>query len=436
MKKIITFFSILLVAFCSDQLYGQCANSTLSDDYSTPALWPVVGTPTTGTIAVTGGVVEWDGLQSRQTQRIIRDVNSALPNSNLWRIEWDFECNTTGTEIGALLMGVTSDTTPSRFAVPGVNTETDQNTVEVLVGNPSNSTTGFYFFVSSKYGTTRTGGPATIPFANGTKYYLRLQRTSPGQCVLSVFDTPDRTSEITGSPLCFTIDSRIDGLRYLQQGGWTSSGAGREMTAEADNLCIFDTNKGEDCGPDTCSITPNIDVDLDVYTCDITFTDNTTYGPGTTPVGNFVIEFGDGTTGQLPPGGSVTHHYNPAPSAYAWCVHIFAYDGDYGCCNQTICGNKLVNCDPPLRIKNPDLVKPVRGVRLYPNPGNQMVNVRSDKAIRSLRIYDSSGSVILDQAHLDQNAVELNLEDLSNGIYFFEINLGDEVITEKFSKIQ
>jgi hypothetical protein len=339
--------------------------------------------------------------------------------------------------VGADIMAVTSDTAHPRFAMPGVNSETDQNTVEVLVGSPNCNANSFYFFVSSKLGTARNAGPSNIPFTAGVDYYLRLQRTSPAQCVLSVFTDAARTIHHPGSPLCFTVDQGIDDLRYLQMGLWTSASSQRIITAHQDNLCIYDNVTNDGCEETICEAEPMIDVQIDPQTCIVTFTDNTTFGTGTTPLANFPIVFGDGTTGQLTPGGSISHYY---PSGeYEFCVYIFTYDQRYECCRFEFCDRIQVECAGGNRSAGSGTgseVAPIEKVQLYPNPGNQMVNLRSEKAIQSLRIYDSSGRVVRTENGLDQNSLELNLENLTNGIYFFEINLGDEVVTEKFSKIQ
>lgn len=440
MKRIQITLAAIALMFCCTSLQAQmCPGALLTDDFSNPLLWTSLGTTTatSGDITVTGGVAFWNDMTQSVNQRIMRDVGTALPNTNLWRIEWEFNMETPSTCIGADIMAVTSNSSHPRFANPGGGPPTDNNTVEVLVGSPNCNTSVFYFLPSSKFGTVRTNAGSNIPFNANTTYYLRLQRTSPAQAVLSVYSDAARTNHIPNSPLCFTVDSQIDSLRYIQMGLWTSSNPARRITASNDNMCIYGDVTKEGCDEEPCNAEPDITVTVDPQTCLVTFTDNTVFGIGTTPLANYAIDFGDGSTGQLAPGGSVTHFY---PSGtYQFCVYIFAYDQNFECCSFKFCDKINIECEIEQRRAAPDTqeeMAPVKNIELFPNPSNQMVNIRSEKTIKSLRIYDPSGRVIRTENGMDKNAMELNVEDLSNGIYFFEINLGDEVVTEKFSKIQ
>lgn len=432
-----TLAAIALLLCCHFSSAQLCPGSVLSDDFSNPGLWTTLGGPITGNISITSGVVQWAGMGGSANQRLVRDVGAALPNGNMWRIEWEFNMSPTNNCIGGDIMAVTSDTAHPRLAMPNVGPETNQNTVEVLVGSPNCNANNFYFFASSKFGTVRQGPATLIPFVPDVMYYLRLQRTSAGECVLSVFSDPARTVHVTNSPLCFPIDSRISDLQFVQMGLWTSSNPARTITAQNDNMCIYDNVTDEGCDKQPCEADPMIDVQIDPQTCLVTFTDKTVFGAGTIPLSNYAIDFGDGTTGQLAPGGSVTHFY--PTGSYNFCVYIFAYDKRFECCRFEYCGKVNIECEIEGRRAAPETqgeVAPIKNVELYPNPGNQIVNIRSEKAIQSIRIYTPNGRVIRTENGLDRNSLELNIEDLSNGIYFFEINRGGEIITEKFSKIQ
>ena len=73
------------------------------------------------------------------------------------------------------------------------------------------------------------------------------------------------------------------------------------------------------------------------------------------------------------------------------------------------------------------------GFTLYPNPAQKTLQLQSnsDSAIDQITITDLSGKVILVQT---QNTTVVNVEQLSNGLYFLEIQSGEQKITKKFIK--
>ena len=74
-----------------------------------------------------------------------------------------------------------------------------------------------------------------------------------------------------------------------------------------------------------------------------------------------------------------------------------------------------------------------QGFTLYPNPAQKylQINSDSDNPIDQITISDLSGKIILVQT---QNTNTLNIEPLSNGMYFLEILSGDKKVTKKFIK--
>ena len=73
------------------------------------------------------------------------------------------------------------------------------------------------------------------------------------------------------------------------------------------------------------------------------------------------------------------------------------------------------------------------GFTLYPNPVQKTLQLQSnsDSTIDQITITDLSGKVILVQT---QNTTAVNVEQLSNGLYFLEIQSGEQKITKKFIK--
>ncbi len=70
-------------------------------------------------------------------------------------------------------------------------------------------------------------------------------------------------------------------------------------------------------------------------------------------------------------------------------------------------------------------------VIVFPNPSNSFIQIKSTSTIDKLTVFDSLGKVVPLQT---QNNNEINIENLSNGIYFIEILTDNETIYKKFIK--
>ena len=73
------------------------------------------------------------------------------------------------------------------------------------------------------------------------------------------------------------------------------------------------------------------------------------------------------------------------------------------------------------------------GLVIYPNPAQKTLQLqtKTDTTIDKIIITDLSGKIILMQV---QNTNQINVEQLSNGMYFIEAFSGDEKFTSKFVK--
>ncbi|MEM8887582.1 MAG: M4 family metallopeptidase [Bacteroidota bacterium] len=68
---------------------------------------------------------------------------------------------------------------------------------------------------------------------------------------------------------------------------------------------------------------------------------------------------------------------------------------------------------------------------VYPNPSRQFITVEADDPILSLKIFDITGALVLD---VKQVTGEINVEELSSGIYVIQAITEDEVIQGKFTR--
>lgn len=55
---------------------------------------------------------------------------------------------------------------------------------------------------------------------------------------------------------------------------------------------------------------------------------------------------------------------------------------------------------------------------LYPNPANNIINLKSDNNVSSIAIYNVDGEIIHFSNNLNKNSVKINISEYSNGVYF------------------
>ena len=70
-------------------------------------------------------------------------------------------------------------------------------------------------------------------------------------------------------------------------------------------------------------------------------------------------------------------------------------------------------------------------LQIYPNPTKNILHIMNTSEIEKLKIFDYLGKEVLTQT---QNNNEINVENLSKGIYLIEINSENEKVYKKFIK--
>ena len=62
-------------------------------------------------------------------------------------------------------------------------------------------------------------------------------------------------------------------------------------------------------------------------------------------------------------------------------------------------------------------------VAVYPNPGNDMVNVLLNEQVANatLKVYTLTGQLVIEKTKLTGNKFQLNIENLASGTYFVEL---------------
>ena len=91
--------------------------------------------------------------------------------------------------------------------------------------------------------------------------------------------------------------------------------------------------------------------------------------------------------------------------------------------------------NPPVDLGAIDLGMELEGndVRLFPNPAQDILNVRSGANMQSIRIMSATGQQ-LRQLKLDNNQQNIDISDLTPGMYYLLIEVNGELLPQRFVK--
>lgn len=81
-------------------------------------------------------------------------------------------------------------------------------------------------------------------------------------------------------------------------------------------------------------------------------------------------------------------------------------------------------------LMNVDESSSKQKVTFSPNPAHSKIVINASDKIESVEVYDISGKLI--STHFNTNEIEVS--ELTQGMYFLRMNFGDEIITKKFIK--
>lgn len=337
--KTIKLISFIIGSFLATSLNAQI----FTDDFSTPGNWTQYGTNNIccgstlppGTMQVNNGQLEFRGFRGSQTFRLNQSIGQTLNANDPWRVEFKItplKAYRDNTAAFAL-----TDNTDHWFSdIEGDHTANNTSSVHILYSDPFGNDNQLRMHIRGKYQNT-WGPPSDRIFVNpNTTYYVRAERLSSTEVILSIYSDASRTNHIAGSPVCHTIDGNIGGLYNFQLGTNTVASWYRESDLNVDDLKIF-SNTIEKCGAD-CNVETDFDIVQDPQSCKYNFIYNSTVGQGNTFMGS-VITYGDGTYDKIGLTGTIGHPYS-TDGNYNPCITTFSYvfDGSqYICCSDTKC---------------------------------------------------------------------------------------------------
>jgi hypothetical protein len=92
-------------------------------------------------------------------------------------------------------------------------------------------------------------------------------------------------------------------------------------------------------------------------------------------------------------------------------------------------GTHFCNCDKTSSVKNTKDVK----FTIFPNPANDILSIYSENAVKNVRIFSQDGKLVHELSILDKEEYQTNIDvnDLSQGVYFINISTAQGIYTEK-----
>ena len=84
----------------------------------------------------------------------------------------------------------------------------------------------------------------------------------------------------------------------------------------------------------------------------------------------------------------------------------------------------------------PDAIEEVTiECQIFPNPFTSMVNIKAEKALKAVSVYDIYGRLLKEQKVSDME-IELDMSDLSNGAYLLKLDYGDSSSVHRIMKVR
>ncbi|CAA7386887.1 zinc-dependent metalloprotease [Chryseobacterium fistulae] len=87
-----------------------------------------------------------------------------------------------------------------------------------------------------------------------------------------------------------------------------------------------------------------------------------------------------------------------------------------------------------MNMKNNGIKSQGNNVKIYPNPAKDVIVISSMERLKSYKIYDESGRLVLSSSVLSGNNIKVDLSSINTGSYIISIETERETINEKLIK--
>ena len=236
------FALLLAMLMLAQHTFAQCS---FSNGYTGPGGWTTNGSCYPGCYSIGPSSFNFNATPCGGGYNYATMPTPCTINNSCWCADIDFVyTGRTTTGVAHTLLSFTSNTLNS-WNVGPTFAVSNNNDIEAYLLCPANggpNTDAIYG--RSKLGTTWNTASTGIPVTAGNTYYIRLQRLSPTQGLISVFSNAARTIQVAGSPQCFPINAGVTGLGILQHGAIPQGSSARQLTGTLSNLAVNDVVPG------------------------------------------------------------------------------------------------------------------------------------------------------------------------------------------------
>lgn len=127
--------------------------------------------------------------------------------------------------------------------------------------------------------------------------------------------------------------------------------------------------------------------------------------------------------------------YNPSTNMTLYTLNMANYLPQYGKNLAIIVKSKTIfvddfNYDNVLSNSNFELLQ----VIVYPNPASNKLFIDCNSSIDLIKIYDINGRVLNEIIDINKNQIQIDIDNLSSGLYFLEVNSDGKKDVVKFMK--
>jgi hypothetical protein len=88
----------------------------------------------------------------------------------------------------------------------------------------------------------------------------------------------------------------------------------------------------------------------------------------------------------------------------------------------------IVVLDGPIGITMGGLLS--QSILIYPNPASDVVNIKSDFNITSIRQYNSEGQILVNEG-VNSKMYQVNTSQYTPGLYFFQIETSEGILSKR-----
>lgn len=322
---------ILKEKFNNDRSWRAYGDQTLTPSGSNP-----------GTLQVANNQLEFRNFRGTQNYRLVRPIGSnsetnqanhyikTYSNSDTWKFTFEFTPVVSNID-NFMIFGLTDKTDHwLRDNTGSLNNST--NSIHLMYSDPAGSNNQLQLRAGSKSSGLKGPNSNPIDISQGLTYYIQIERTSPTTGTLSVFKNSDFTNHTYGSPVSFSIDGSLGGLKYVQASTSPGTNTGRIADVNIDNIEIIQTNNLN------CDIYTNYLL-MGTTTNQKVFHRRTVIGSTEQTFLGSVIDFDDGTFQKIMPNSWLTYHSYRYNSFFPPTMTSFSYFKSGG--NYTLCRDEI-----------------------------------------------------------------------------------------------